>query len=375
MRVRLLWPAQFVLSVGLCVFLPLAGVWLSDQPVGRYLQFPPMTGYVSHAPFNRVIFGAGILFFLLTMSCLVIVSCRTLSLKRDLYTRSFPWWGWGGFLLCICSWVLAWNRFPWFTSLQPYTFFPLWSGYILLVNGVTFRRSGTCLMLGNPGRFFLLFPISAIFWWYFEWLNRFVQNWYYLGIADFSALAYVLHATLCFSTVLPAVLSTVGLLSTFLSPPDHYQSDRVSRLSLERWMSRFLLVGMVVILAALPIGPDQLFPFVWVAPLFIIIGMQGAAGRPNFFSPLLRGDWRRVLLPVQAGFICGFLWEMWNWKSLAHWEYSIPYVDCYHLFAMPVLGYLGYLPFGLECQVIALSFVSFFSGDILEDELYSVTRP
>ena len=346
-----------------CFLLPLAGVWLSGRPVGRYLQFPPLTGYVAHASFNRVIFGAGTLFFLLTMSCLLFVSHRSLSLKRDSSARPFPWWGWGGLLLCICAWALAWNRFSWFSILQPYTFVPLWSGYILSVNGVTFRRSGTCLLLGNPARFFLLFPVSAIFWWYFEWLNRFVQNWYYAGVDDFSALAYVLHATLCFSTVLPAVLSTVDLLATFFTPADHYHPDAVPRLSPGVWTSRFLLVGMAVILAALPLAPDQLFPFVWVAPLLIIVGMQGIVGRQTIFASFFRGNWRPVLLPALAGLICGFFWEMWNWKSLAHWQYSIPYVDRYHIFAMPILGYLGYLPFGLECQVIAENFVDFIADD------------
>ena len=347
-----------------CVLLPLAGVWLDGRPVGPYLQFPPLTGYVAHAPFNRVIFGAGALFFLLTMGCLLYVSCRFLSLKRDCPARPFPWWGWGGLLLCTCFWVLAWNRFAWFSILQPYTFFPLWAGYILSVNGVTFSRSGTCLLLGHPGRFFLLFPVSAVFWWYFEWLNRFVQNWYYVGVDDFSAFAYVLHATLCFSTVLPAVLSTVELLTTFFTSVDHYLPDTVSGFSPGVWAGRFILVAMAVILAALPMAPDQLFPFVWIAPLFIMAGVQGAFGRPSFFSLLLRRDVRLVLLPALAGLICGFFWEMWNWKSLTHWQYSIPYVDRYHVFAMPILGYLGYLPFGLECLVILFVGVGLLPDDI-----------
>ncbi len=374
MKVRSPKTAWLSLSIIACVLLPLAGVWLSGRPVGRYLQFPPLTGYVAHAPFNRLIFGAGTLFFLLTMNCLLYVSYSSLSPKRDFSARPFPWWGWGGLLLCIFAWILAWNRFPWFSVLQSYTFFPLWAGYILSVNGVTFRRSGTCLLLGNPSRFFLLFPVSAVFWWYFEWLNRFVQNWYYVGVDNFSAFAYVLHATLCFSTVLPAVLSTVDLLATFFTPADHYHSYAVPRLSPGIWMSRFILVGMAVILAFLPVAPDQLFPFVWIAPLFIITGIQGAVGRQLFFSLFLRGNGRLMLLSALAGLMCGFFWEMWNWKSLAHWQYSIPYVDRYHLFAMPILGYLGYLPFGLECQVIAFSAVGLLPGDMLEDNLYPITR-
>jgi hypothetical protein len=54
-----------------------------------------------------------------------------------------------------------------------------------------------------------------------------------------------------------------------------------------------------------------------------------------------------------AALICGFFWEMWNFYSLAKWKYSIPFVHRFEIFEMPLLGYAGYLPFGLECMVIA----------------------
>ena len=57
-------------------------------------------------------------------------------------------------------------------------------------------------------------------------------------------------------------------------------------------------------------------------------------------------------LPPLAALVCGFFWEMWNFYSLARWTYSIPYVQRFHLFEMPILGYGGYLPFGLECLVV-----------------------
>ena len=40
---------------------------------------------------------------------------------------------------------------------------------------------------------------------------------------------------------------------------------------------------------------------------------------------------------------------MWNFWSLPKWHYSVPLVQAFHIFEMPVLGYAGYLPFGLEC--------------------------
>jgi hypothetical protein len=44
---------------------------------------------------------------------------------------------------------------------------------------------------------------------------------------------------------------------------------------------------------------------------------------------------------------------MWNYYSYAKWIYTIPYVQRFEIFEMPLLGYAGYLPFGLACAVIA----------------------
>jgi hypothetical protein len=97
---------------------------------------------------------------------------------------------------------------------QPLTFTPLWLGYIVIVNAVTFRRIGRCMMFHRPRYFLSLFPLSAAFWWSFEYLNRFVQNWHYLGGQELTAWEYVWQATLPFATVLPAVLGTAELLTT-----------------------------------------------------------------------------------------------------------------------------------------------------------------
>jgi hypothetical protein len=50
-----------------------------------------------------------------------------------------------------------------------------------------------------------------------------------------------------------------------------------------------------------------------------------------------------------AALVCGGFWEMWNSHSSPKWIYTVPGVDCWHVFKMPLLGYAGYLPFGLEC--------------------------
>jgi len=59
-----------------------------------------------------------------------------------------------------------------------------------------------------------------------------------------------------------------------------------------------------------------------------------------------------VISSALAAFICGCFWEMWNYYSLAKWVYSVSFVHSFQIFEMPILGYAGYLPFGLECAVI-----------------------
>ena len=90
----------------------------------------------------------------------------------------------------------------------------LWSAFILVVNAASWRRQGTCLMLQRTRGFLLLFPASAVFWWFFEYLNRFVQNWQYAAAA-YPAGVYFVLASVSFATVLPAVLSVREWLLSF----------------------------------------------------------------------------------------------------------------------------------------------------------------
>jgi hypothetical protein len=342
----------------LLVLLPLAGVMLQGMPLAVYLEFPPLTVYVQHAPFSWVAF---VLLGLLPVSVLVPLIRRFLRYAGPapaplLFKHSFPWWGYVGFLLVTFSWLLAWTRLQWFVSLQPYTFFPLWLGFIISVNSLTWTRTGRCLLVSRPRFFWGLFPLSSLFWWFFEYLNRFVQNWHYLGVEDFSTGQYVLHGSLCFSTVLPAVMSTEELLASFprlTGPLQNWRRITVHRPKIWGWL--FLLLAAPS-LGAISIYPDFFFPMLWMAPFLIITGGQLLCSEATLFRNLQHGDWRLVWLPALAALFCGFFWELWNVNSLAHWEYSVPFVQRFHIFEMPILGYAGYLPFGLECMMVSLMF-------------------
>ena len=127
----------------------------------------------------------------------------------------FPWWGWLAILWITGSWLLAWTRFSWFWLWQPHTFPLLWFGYITLLNALTYQRSGQCMITHQPQVLCHLLLLSAGFWWAFEYLNQYVNNWHYLNVPATSHFAYILYTSISFSTVLPAVLSTYEWLNTF----------------------------------------------------------------------------------------------------------------------------------------------------------------
>jgi hypothetical protein len=245
---------------------------------------------------------------------------------------------------------MAWQRFDWFWLFQPHTFLPIWAGFILVVNALSVKRCGTCLLLRRPLGFGLLFPISAGFWWFFEFLNRFVQNWYYTGIEGMGPCQYAYFASLAFSTVLPGVLSMMDLLLTFPALGQGLARCKPLHLpSANRTGALIILLPAGVGLALIGLFPDQLFALLWVSPLLIVLSVHILVGRRTPFHRLTQGDWRPVVVPALAALICGFFWEMWNYFSLARWTYSIPFVQRFYLFEMPIPGYGGYLPFGLEC--------------------------
>ena len=343
-----------ILSV-ILIGLPFLGVILAGLPVYQYLEFPPETQYIDHAPFSWIAFTGYSLFIL---AIILPIFIRILSLRKDKRTAptpadfyKFPWWGWLGIITGLIAWVLAWTRFPWFAGFQPHTFTPLWLSFIFVINALTYKRTGKCMIINRPKYFIMLFSVSAAFWWFFEYLNRFVQNWQYVGV-HFSSLEYFFYATISFSTVLPAVLGTRELIQSFSLLNKKCNNLITIGIFQSKPMAMAALIASSAGIALVGIWPNYLFSLLWISPLLIIVSLQILSGGNHVFSDIARGDWRLVISSALAALFCGWFWEMWNYFSLAKWIYSVPFVHRFEIFEMPVLGYAGYLPFGLECSLI-----------------------
>src|SRR5579884_1364581 len=146
------------------------------------------------------------------LGCLSAASSPVRNPRSDVTRhRAQAYQGLIGLLLIAVFWPLAWLQLRPYSS---YYFFPLWLGYILTLDGVNQLRSGTSLWRRGRRRFLLLFLISAPFWWSFEWLNQYLQNWHYLEPHPVSKLTFAVEATINFSTVIPAVLAMAELLAS-----------------------------------------------------------------------------------------------------------------------------------------------------------------
>ena len=265
----------------------------------------------------------------------------------------FPWWGWLGLAELATAWVFSWAKFEMCRSIQPHiSYAPLWLGYILVMNALCVWRSGSSPLTAHPGAYLATFPVSALFWWFFEYLNRYVWNWYYLGVSQMSAGEYAFYATLCFSSVLPAVTATASFLHTFGPFRDERFAD-MGRVDIRgRRPTVFLAFVSILGLAGIVFIPQYTFPLLWLSPLMVFILLQTALGEPSVLDRLREGNWSLVFRFAVAALVCGLAWETWNYYAVAKWVYAVPWVHRFQVWEMPIIGFAGYLPFGVECAAV-----------------------
>lgn len=254
----------------------------------------------------------------------------------------WAWQGWVGGVLIAIAWPLNWGLEGLRTHLL---FFPLWLGYCWVVDAWTLRRTGTSPMVRGWRRYWLGYLVSMPLWWLFELFNLRLGNWEYIGREAFSDLEYFLLASLSFSTVLPAVLGTSELVRSWGWVERMGRGPRVEASARNRRGWTLFGAAMLVVLL---VWPRQGFPFVWTSLVFLVEPLNARFGRRAFTTHLRYGDWRPWVSLWIGGLICGFFWEFWNAWSHPKWIYHVPYVGFGKVFEMPVLGYLGYLPFAME---------------------------
>jgi hypothetical protein len=119
----------------------------------------------------------------------------------------------------------------------------------------------------------------------------------------------------------------------------------------QRGLSWGYVIGALFLVLPL-VWPAYFFPLVWGGFVFLFEPFLYRRGEPCFLADLRNGSWEEVFLWLFAGLACGILWETWNFWAGSKWVYTVPFVGGLKIFEMPVLGFLGFPPFALECIVL-----------------------
>ena len=222
-----------------------------------------------------------------------------------------------------------------------------WTGYILLLDGIVYRLRGSSWITTNRREFVFLAIVSIPLWVVFEGYNLLIDNWYYINLPENLIVRYFGYAW-AFATISPGIFQTAELVAALRgSTADSRLSNADYRLSTIDYVS--VAVGAVMLASPLIWPSPYLAAPVFLGFIFLLDPLNARAGDESLFRDLRAGHHERLINLLVAGFICGGLWEFWNFWARAKWIYTVPIFGDIKVFEMPVLGYFGFPPFALEC--------------------------
>lgn len=275
----------------------------------------------------------------------------------------FRWYGIIGLLMILLAEV------NFYFKLEPFAtwYFPIvWFGYIFVIDALIYMIRNHSFLMNHRKKFLVLLVLSSIFWWIFEFLNVGVTNWAYDAVGGLNNalpgewLKFV-YKSIAFSTVLPAVLETYWLIRNI------HLFDNL-KLRRKHKISKGLIYGMMLFgifsLVAPLLFPKYFFPLIWVTFFFLLDPINYLHKQPSVISHLKDRKLKVPLSLMLAGLIAGFFWEFWNYWAVIQWHYDVPFVGFFKIFEMPILGYLGYLPFALELYAMYYFVVYLYKREV-----------
>jgi len=287
-----------------------------------------------------LLFGIAITATTATVLVLEFLRCRT---------RPLPARGWAGLV------TLAAAEFLMFRGVQPVAtyFTPIaWTAYLILAEAMIWSIRGRSRVTEEPREFALLCALSLPLWLIFEGYNLPLENWAYTGLPA-NWLARNAGYVWSFMTITPAILLTADLVEAFDWITGGSRKIRISRPALAGMTAAGALCLTVPLLLPRE-AAGYLFALVWVGFIPLLEPANYRLGLPSLLRDLEAGRRSRLYALLVSGWVCGWLWEFWNFWAAARWQYTFPIFQRWKIFAMPAPGYLGFLPFALESSVMVI---------------------
>ncbi len=256
---------------------------------------------------------------------------------------AFPAQGWLGIVaLGAAEWLMFRGVEPVATYFTPIA----WSAYILIADSAVLALTARSRLHDAPLTMARMTLLSIPLWLIFEAYNLRLRNWTYVGVPT-PLFEWLLGYGWSFATITPAIFETSDLVQALL-PPLPAEPWKISK------GAENALIACGAACLILPLAVPQriaayLFALVWIGFLLLLDPMNRRLGLPSFIGDLGEGFRRRLYGFLLAGWICGWLWEFWNNWAAGKWHYIFPMFQQAKIFEMPAPGFLGFLPFALEC--------------------------
>src|SRR3989475_7594610 len=281
----------------------------------------------------------------------ILLACTAAVMFAEFFrrrTRPFPAYGWVGLVsLLIAEWLM-------FRAVEPVaTFFtPIaWTAYALIADAAVFAIRGHSHLRDAPAKFAGLALLSIPLWLILEVYNLRLANWPYVGGMPLSLPVHWFGYGWAYATIWPGIFLTAELIESFGWWDAPARPIRFSRPT----HNVFIIAGAILLIVPVILPRSQgsfLFGAVWLGFVFLLDPINLRLGLPSFEADLAAGRPGRLFSFLVSGWVCGWLWEFWNFWAAAKWDYIFPIFQKDKIFEMPVLGYVGFLPFALECFVM-----------------------
>jgi hypothetical protein len=264
--------------------------------------------------------------------------------------RTLPRYGWLGLLIMMVSEAGMLAHVPpffhWHTPIA-------WTGYILFVDAIVWKRRGASWITTRPAEFFFVACVSVPLWMIFEMYNKYsIRNWYYVGLPDVLLLRYLGYIW-AFATIWPAIFETGDLVSSLRDRrAPQYRADLPATHRLGPWAWLSVALGALMLLTPVVVHSTYLAAPIWLGFIFVLDPLNARAGGASILGDWRQGRISRLVHLLIAGLICGIVWEFWNYWGGTKWIYNVPFLPHLKLFEMPLLGFGGFPPFAVECFVM-----------------------
>jgi hypothetical protein len=269
-----------------------------------------------------------------------------------------------------------------------------WTGFIIFADAWVWGARGRSWIRSAPREFAFLALASIPLWLVFEFYNGFIHNWYYVGLPVNTLLRYFGYAW-SFATIWPAIFEGAELIAVWRRLPTPVPPAPPASPALPALPASPALPALPALpaspalpappaLPALPAPPARpatpvpptlpalpaalsiiagaamlAWPLIWPSPylaapvwlgfIFLLEPINMRLGAESLYSDFGHGVSSRLTNLIVSGFLCGILWEFWNYWARAKWHYTVPIMEHVKIFEMPLPGYFGFPAFALEC--------------------------